>query len=372
MFANVNGMPRMTCARLECGFSVGAAAAAGGSDGRVHERVSRPRATAADDSFIRYLQCDNAGLGVVQAASRASGGCERHAPPIQQALTAPPSLSARATIGSRPNGRSAWPTGPQEFPQGADSFARDHERAAALGHIAPRMTRVPGGVAGTCFAPAGDMRSLDRVLLVTATTALSLAVASPGVTTRADSRVPFTGGVHRYVTVEGDTWPLLEARFGVDAPTLITDNGLTARRPLPAGLELRVDNRHIVPEALERLGLVINVPQRMLFHDAGEMVMGAPLAVGKPTWRTPLGPFTIVAREEDPTWDVPASIMEEARRAGRQLPASVPPGPSNPLGKYWLGLSIGGVGIHGTNAPSSIYHAVTHGCMRLAAADIAT
>ena len=207
---------------------------------------------------------------------------------------------------------------------------------------------------------------------MTATTALSLAVASPGVTTRADSRVPFTGGVHRYVTVEGDTWPLLEARFGVDAPTLITDNGLTARRPLPAGLELRVDNRHIVPEALERVGLVINVPQRMLFHDAGEMVMGAPLAVGKPTWRTPLGPFTIVAREQDPTWDVPASIMEEARRAGRQLPASVPPGPSNPLGKYWLGLSIGGVGIHGTNAPSSIYHAVTHGCMRLAAADIAT
>src|SRR5688572_4278838 len=126
------------------------------------------------------------------------------------------------------------------------------ERAAALGHIAPRMTRVPGGVAGTCFAPVGDMRSLDRVLLVTATTALSLAVASPGATTRADSRVPLTGGVHRYVTVEGDTWPLLEARFGVDARTLITDNGLTAGRPLPAGLELRVDNRHIVPEALER------------------------------------------------------------------------------------------------------------------------
>jgi L,D-transpeptidase ErfK/SrfK len=216
------------------------------------------------------------------------------------------------------------------------------------------------------------MRPLDRVLLVTASAVLGLSVAFSSLTAGAGSRGSLTGGVHRYVTVAGDTWALLEARFGVDARTLIADNGLTTGRPLPAGLELRVDNRHIVPGALERVGLVINVPQRMLFHDAGEMVMGAPLAVGKPSWRTPLGAFTIIAHEEDPTWDVPASIMAEARRAGRQLPASVPPGPSNPLGKYWLGLSIGGVGIHGTNAPSSIYHAVTHGCMRLAAADIAT
>jgi L,D-transpeptidase ErfK/SrfK len=73
----------------------------------------------------------------------------------------------------------------------------------------------------------------------------------------------------------------------------------------------------------------------------------------------------------NPTWDVPASIRAEARRAGRSLPLKVPPGPNNPLGAYWLGLSSGGVGIHGTNAPTSVYQVTTHGCIRLHPADIA-
>ena len=49
----------------------------------------------------------------------------------------------------------------------------------------------------------------------------------------------------------------------------------------------------------------------------------------------------------------------------------MPPGPDNPLGKHWLGLSIHGYGIHGTIAPSSIYQFRTHGCIRLHPDDIA-
>lgn len=41
------------------------------------------------------------------------------------------------------------------------------------------------------------------------------------------------------------------------------------------------------------------------------------------------------------------------------------PGPDNPLGRHWLGLSLPGVGIHGTNQPTSIYRFTTHGCIRL-------
>src|SRR5207249_3412534 len=43
----------------------------------------------------------------------------------------------------------------------------------------------------------------------------------------------------------------------------------------------------------------------------------------------------------------------------------VPPGPDNPLGKYRLALNLPGIGIHGTNVPSSIYSLQTHGCIRL-------
>ena len=43
----------------------------------------------------------------------------------------------------------------------------------------------------------------------------------------------------------------------------------------------------------------------------------------------------------------------------------VPPGPSNPLGTRWMGLSAPGVGIHGTDEPWSIGHSESHGCIRM-------
>ena len=49
---------------------------------------------------------------------------------------------------------------------------------------------------------------------------------------------------------------------------------------------------------------------------------------------------------------------------------TMPPGPENPLGDHWLGLSIPGYGIHGTNFPWAVGRLVTHGCIRLYPEDI--
>jgi L,D-transpeptidase ErfK/SrfK len=53
------------------------------------------------------------------------------------------------------------------------------------------------------------------------------------------------------------------------------------------------------------------------------------------------------------------------RRKGQTVRRVVPPGPENPLGEHWIGLSGSSCGIHGTNAPSSVYSFRTHGCVRL-------
>jgi L,D-transpeptidase ErfK/SrfK len=180
-----------------------------------------------------------------------------------------------------------------------------------------------------------------------------------------------TGGVSTYTTMKDDTLQGIGARFGVDATTLAADNELKVNVPLPVGLLLWVDNRHLVPAAVTPGVIIVNVPQRMLFYEWETVVAGFPVAVGQPTWKTPRRAFTVMTRERNPAWDVPESIRAEARRAGRTLPAVVPPGPNNPLGKFWLGLSIPGVGIHGTNAPASIYRAATHGCVRVGPDDIA-
>jgi L,D-transpeptidase ErfK/SrfK len=58
------------------------------------------------------------------------------------------------------------------------------------------------------------------------------------------------------------------------------------------------------------------------------------------------------------------------RRNGQRVITRMPPGPRNPLGDYWIGLSFGSLGIHGTPFPSSIYRFATHGCVRLHPEDI--
>jgi L,D-transpeptidase ErfK/SrfK len=76
-------------------------------------------------------------------------------------------------------------------------------------------------------------------------------------------------------------------------------------------------------------------------------------------------------KEEHPTWDVPVSIQEEMRRAGQRVITRMPPGPRNPLGDYWIGLSVASIGIHGTPYAATIYRFATHGCVRMHPDDIA-
>jgi L,D-transpeptidase ErfK/SrfK len=137
------------------------------------------------------------------------------------------------------------------------------------------------------------------------------------------------------------------------------------------GQVLGVDNRHVVPFFLEQ-GILINIPQRLLFlFQKGRLVAWYPVGLGRFDWPSAVGRFQIRTLERRPTWNVPSSIQEEMRRRGQSLPARVPPGPENPLGEYWIGFGTSGCGIHGTNAPVSIYGFRTHGCIRLHPDDIA-
>ena len=174
-----------------------------------------------------------------------------------------------------------------------------------------------------------------------------------------------------YIVQPGDSLTAIGARFGVGVNNLADRNKLARNARLKIAQELIVDNRHIVPRELED-GIVINLPQRMLYlFKQGQALRAYPVALGKPDWQTPGGRFKIAVKVENPVWEVPKSIQEEMLREGQIVKTCVPPGPDNPLGKHWLGLSINGYGIHGTIAPSSIYQFQTHGCIRLHPDDVA-
>jgi lipoprotein-anchoring transpeptidase ErfK/SrfK len=82
------------------------------------------------------------------------------------------------------------------------------------------------------------------------------------------------------------------------------------------------------------------------------------VAVGQSAYPTPLGKFEIVVMWRNPWWFPPNSPW-----AAGESP--VPPGPGNPLGTRWMGLSSPGVGIHGTPDPASIGYSASHGCIRM-------
>src|SRR5262245_55444282 len=117
-----------------------------------------------------------------------------------------------------------------------------------------------------------------------------------------------------YLVQPGDSLASLGARLGVDVKVLAELNDITASQRLAPGSALKIDNTHIISSSPDT-DILINVPQRMLFFfEAGQFSRAYPITAGRASWRTPLGDFTILTMEKNPTWDVPPSIQEEMRR----------------------------------------------------------
>jgi lipoprotein-anchoring transpeptidase ErfK/SrfK len=98
---------------------------------------------------------------------------------------------------------------------------------------------------------------------------------------------------------------------------------------------------------------------RLTLFNGTRLVRTFPVATGMAQYPTPLGKFQIIVKWVNPWWYPPT---QDAWAAGLK---PVPPGPGNPLGTRWMGLSAPGVGIHGTDEPWSIGHSESHGCIRM-------
>ena len=82
------------------------------------------------------------------------------------------------------------------------------------------------------------------------------------------------------------------------------------------------------------------------------------VATGQSAYPTPLGHWRVVVKWRNPWWYPPNSPWAKGEKP-------VPPGPGNPLGTRWMGLSASGAGIHGTPDDTSIGYSASHGCIRM-------
>ena len=183
------------------------------------------------------------------------------------------------------------------------------------------------------------------------------------------------GVVQRTTVGKEDTLPDIARRFNVGYEEMVRANpGVDPWIP-GVGRTVVVPTQFVLPNAPHE-GVVINLAAMRIYYypkhnkDEPQLLYTYPIGVGKVGWRTPEGVTHIVSREENPTWRPGAGVRKEHADNDDPLPAVVPPGPDNPLGKFEFKLGWPSYLIHGTNKPYGIGLRSSHGCIRLYPEDI--
>ena len=126
---------------------------------------------------------------------------------------------------------------------------------------------------------------------------------------------------------------------------------------------LELPFRELDPKVTEAdLGKVIVIKRgsnQLLYYNGDKLKRSFRVATGQSSYPTPLGHYEIVTMQRNPWWYPPEGS------AWAEGAEPVPPGPGNPLGTRWMGISSPYVGIHGTPDAASIGYSASHGCIRM-------
>ena len=99
------------------------------------------------------------------------------------------------------------------------------------------------------------------------------------------------------------------------------------------------------------------------FGPDGKLLAFYPVTAGSAEKPAPTGQLKITAVRKNPTYRYNPEYQFKGVRS--QKPFTINPGPNNPVGAVWIGLSREGYGLHGTPEPSKVSKSESHGCIRL-------
>ena len=114
----------------------------------------------------------------------------------------------------------------------------------------------------------------------------------------------------------------------------------------------------VTPDNVGPVLIIRRGSNRLYYYQGTKLERIFNVATGQAAYPTPLGRFEVKVKWRDPWWYPPPSGWAKDKEP-------IPPGPGNPLGTRWMGLSAPYVGIHGTPDAASIGYSVSHGCIRM-------
>jgi lipoprotein-anchoring transpeptidase ErfK/SrfK len=132
-----------------------------------------------------------------------------------------------------------------------------------------------------------------------------------------------------------------------------------------ADLSVRTIEPQVTRQAFDQVLLVRSGENKLFLYEDGKIAGEWTIATGLPEYPTPTGLFEVTELRYMPTWINPAPDTW-----GADMPASIPPGPSNPLGLRAINWSAPAIRFHGTSATYSLGFNASHGCVRLSNEDV--
>jgi lipoprotein-anchoring transpeptidase ErfK/SrfK len=127
-----------------------------------------------------------------------------------------------------------------------------------------------------------------------------------------------------------------------------------------AELSVRTIEPQVTRDAFDQVLLVRSGENKLYLYEDGKIASEWTVATGLPEYPTPTGLFEVTELRYMPTWINPAPDTW-----GADMPASIPPGPSNPLGLRAINWSAPAIRFHGTSATYPLGYNASHGCVRL-------
>lgn len=192
-----------------------------------------------------------------------------------------------------------------------------------------------------------------------------------------------------------DLMELVSEKFHADPDLIIEINGLESGQDLTVGTEVKVpavterfeiqepmdlaekaneEKNEVTVEEEKEAAEKVEKPELSMtvLRDArivevrrdGELIHSFPISPGASDNQSPAGDWKVSAVTWMPEFRWDKSMLEDGKRSDDAH--LLPPGPNNPVGIVWIGLSADGIGLHGTPFPDAIGRNRSHGCIRLA------